>query len=286
MEVFVFGYPPPTATSSNPVISTNLWILKKVFSEKVTDAMLGRCDSRILAYVLCCRWRRWGGTATVWRSLQLVLRVRPTTSATIHTQNTSAGIGLPQRCLTSYLFVSSGTLYSMVVVVGSVSKLLITLSLSGCFPESELCWPVILQPGGAALSALLQSWPHTPQSQKQLPVTVQRCSCAHQVSFRYHHWKSDLERSSIISFSSFLMLICGFCYLGELQYGLGRKQLRTNYRWREDGRRATLTIRGLLSSYLTELLFLHKHTHSWSILRNVFFMRSAFDFPLEGCCYS
>lgn len=231
MKVSVFGYPPSTATSSNQSSAQTYGFRKRFSLEKVTDAMLGRCDFRMLAYVLCCRWRKWGGMATVWRSLQLLLRVRPTMSATIHTQNTSAGIGLPQRCFKFYLFVSLGTLYLMVIV----SKLLITLSLSGCFPESELCWPVILQPGGAALSALLQSWSHTPQSQKQLPVTVQRCSCAHQVSFCDLHWKSDLERSSIFQFGSFLMWICGFCYLGELQYGLRRKQLRSNYRWHEDG---------------------------------------------------
>lgn len=75
-------------------------------------------------------------------------------------------------------------------------KMLITLScprlsLSDCVPEGELSRPVVLQPGGAACSALLQPGPHAPQSQKQLHVAAQRCFSTDQVSFcpqhRVHH---------------------------------------------------------------------------------------------------
>ena len=67
-------------------------------------------------------------------------------------------------------------------------KMLITLScprlsLSDCVPEGELGRPVMLQPGGAACSALLQPGPHAPQSKKQLHVAAQRCSSTDQVSF-------------------------------------------------------------------------------------------------------
>lgn len=55
--------------------------------------------------------------------------------------------------------------------------------LSDCVTESELSRPLVLQPGGAACSAVLQPGPHTPQPQKQLHFTTQRCSSTHQVSF-------------------------------------------------------------------------------------------------------
>lgn len=61
-------------------------------------------------------------------------------------------------------------------------------SLSDCVSEGELSRPVVLQPGGAARSALLQPRPHTPQSQKQLHITAQRCSSTHQVSFCHWDW--------------------------------------------------------------------------------------------------
>lgn len=108
------------------------------------------------------------------------------------TQSTSAGTGRPQRYFKGYkyLFFSLGALCIMMVVKGiSTSalphfhKLLIALSLSDCLSEGELSWPVMLQPGGAACSAFLQPRSHTPQSQKQLHITAQRCSSTHQVSF-------------------------------------------------------------------------------------------------------
>lgn len=88
-----------------------------------------------------------------------------------------------------FVFVLRNTLIVMVVAGISTSavphfhELLITLSLSDCLSEGELSRPVVLQPGGAACSALLQPRHHTPQSQKQLHITAQRCSSTHQVSF-------------------------------------------------------------------------------------------------------
>ena len=73
--------------------------LKKICSKEMHE----KC-------VVCCRWRRWGDTATVWPSAQLVLRVRLTTSATTPTQNTSAGTGRPQRYVKRYKCVSVPTL--------------------------------------------------------------------------------------------------------------------------------------------------------------------------------
>lgn len=45
-------------------------------------------------------------------------------------------------------------------------------TFSDCISASELSRSVLLQPGGAACSALLQPRPHAPQPQKQLHITA------------------------------------------------------------------------------------------------------------------
>lgn len=66
--------------------------------------------------------------------------------------------------------------------------------LSDRVPEGELSRPVVLQPGGAAHSALLQPGPHTPQSEKQLHVPAQRCSSSYQVTFCTHFRHMSIQR--------------------------------------------------------------------------------------------
>lgn len=105
------------------------------------------------------------------------------------TLSISAGTGQPQRYLElhvrSNVYLSWGwsqDFIHLVVVTSCSSRCPVRRSLSDCVPEGELSWPVLLQPGGAACSALLQPWPHTPQSQKQLYFPAQRCSSTYQVS--------------------------------------------------------------------------------------------------------
>lgn len=74
-------------------------------------------------------------------------------------------------------------LLSLQGMVWSYSSL--SLSLSDRLSEGELGGPVMLQPGGAACSAVLQPGPYPPQPQKQLHVPSQRCSSTHQVSFSH-----------------------------------------------------------------------------------------------------
>lgn len=81
-----------------------------------------------------------------------------------------------------YLEVDGRILY--ILSLSQVAHhVVLSVALSDCVPEGELSRPVLLQPGGAAISALLQPWPHTPQSQKQLHFPAQRCSSTDQVSF-------------------------------------------------------------------------------------------------------
>lgn len=77
--------------------------------------------------------------------------------------------------------------HKLLITSSQVAHYVVPPTVSDCVPESELNRPVVLQPGGVAVSAVLQPGPHPPQSQKQLHVTAQRCSSTHQVSFYHQH---------------------------------------------------------------------------------------------------
>lgn len=74
------------------------WVIS--LARQTKTCLWKRC--RKLNCVLCCRWRRWGDTATVWLSAQPVPKVRPTTSATTPTQSICGGTGRPQRYIKIY----------------------------------------------------------------------------------------------------------------------------------------------------------------------------------------
>lgn len=153
---------------------------------------------------MVCRWRKWGDTATAWLSAQLVLRVRPTTSAMTRTQSTSAGTGPRQRCV--YVLARARAQQQ-----SHVDSLFYTpasfplVTVPGCVAEGELSRRVLLQPGGTACSAVLQPGPHPPESQKQLHVPAQRCSSTDQVCFCFH---SVFGKTA---FSSFLLCLVVEC---------------------------------------------------------------------------